>query len=328
MNTSNSVAEHLWRDRISAEISRLIPPDREPTALYAPSRYILETPGKRVRPMLVLLATEACEGNPEDAVSAALAVEVFHNFTLVHDDIMDHAATRRGRPTVHMKWDESTAILAGDLLLGESYRLLAATPSGDLRQLLHVYNTMVQRLCEGQALDKHFETRHDITPGDYLHMIDGKTGALLVCCLELGAVIANAPTAYRKALHQAGFYAGRAFQIQDDLLDLVADHEQWGKIPGGDLQEAKKTWLLLAAVERAQGDDAAFFGPVARGKGLVADAIPEARARMERMGVIQAAREAVHTYTTSALASLAILPPSSARDSLMALVERLGARLH
>jgi geranylgeranyl diphosphate synthase, type II len=310
---------------VEAGLRRVVP-DLPPEGLYAPARYALEGGGKRVRPLLVLLAARTLGATDEDALPAALAVEVFHTFTLVHDDVMDHAHTRRGRASVHAAWDEPTAMLAGDLLMGESYRLLAASPRGDLRAMLACWGEMVRRLCEGQALDKAFETDPAVSVDRYLDMIDRKTGALLACALELGGLVADGSDDDRAALRAAGHAAGRAFQIQDDLLDLTADDAAWGKPVGGDLVEGKRAFLLLRALERAEGDDAAFFHAVADRPGLDAARVPEARARMDRLGVLDDARAAVQAWTDRALAALRRLPENDARAALEHLVEGLSGR--
>jgi geranylgeranyl diphosphate synthase type II len=302
--------------------------DQEPDDLYAPIRYVLDGGGKRIRPILVLLSAQAFGADPRRALPAALAVEVFHNFTLVHDDIMDHASTRRGRPTVHSRWDEPTAILAGDLMMGESYRLLGQIEGVDTREVLAVFARMVQRLCEGQALDKAFESRQGVTVEAYRDMIYRKTGALIECALELGGIVGGAGDEQRAALREAGYHAGQAFQIQDDLLDLTADSAGWGKTIGGDLMEAKKTFLLLRAVERAEPDseDAAFFGAIVAGNALDADHIDQARERMDRLGVLSETSDTVASETESALHSLRSLPASGARSALQALVRQLAGR--
>ncbi len=313
----------------------------DPEGLYAPMRYALAAEGKRVRPLLVLLAADLY-GHADDALAPALAVEVFHTFTLVHDDIMDRAPTRRGRPTVHVRWNEPTAILAGDLLLGEATRLVAEAPRGDVAEMLRVWTTMLRRLCEGQALDMQFETDHAVTVDRYLDMIDRKTGALLACALDLGGLVGGAGAEDRAALVEAGLAIGRAFQIQDDLLDLVADSADWGKAVGGDLVEGKKTFLLLRALERADvasgapsGDDisadgpasdAAYFRRLVAAKGIAPSDVDGARARMERLGVLDDAREAVRVWTDVALGALARLPDAPSRTALVALVEQLSGR--
>ena len=326
-------AQHV--ERLRAAVNRALPTlvvQREPAALYDPVRHVLESKGKRFRPLLLLLTAEAFGAETKKALPAALAVEVFHNFTLVHDDIMDHAAERRGRPTVHVKWDESTAILCGDLLLALSYDLL--THLGTRIALDHVaavmqaYYPMVGRLCEGQTLDKVFETQPDVLVKDYLHMIDRKTGALLETAMEIGGRVGGASEGHLRVLRQTGREVGRAFQIQDDLLDLTAADARWGKTIGGDLIEGKKTFLLLRALERAEGDEQAWFRRIVTEQGLPAAQVPEARERMERLGVLGEAREAVERHSAAALAGLDELPPGAAVETLRWLIGQMQARLH
>ncbi|HET6566709.1 MAG TPA: polyprenyl synthetase family protein [Rhodothermales bacterium] len=301
---------------------------RQPAELYDPVRYVLEGGGKRFRPILLLLAAECFGVKHEQSLPAALAVEVFHNFTLVHDDIMDHAIERRARPTVHVKWDESTAILAGDFLMALSYDLLARLRTDRLPELLHVYYEMVAHLCEGQALDKAFEERSSVSVDAYLDMIDRKTGALLRACLQMGGILGDASAAEQDALRALGTNLGRAFQVQDDLLDLTADDDRWGKAIGGDLAEAKKTFLLLSALESAEGEDRAWFARIVDRHGLEPERVEEARARMERLGVLERARGAVVSYSDAALACTHALPGAAARASLQWLIRRMQERLH
>ena len=312
--------------RVDRALGALDLPDA-PAGLYGPVRYVLAGGGKRVRPALVLLAAEATggAGAAERALPAALAVEAFHNFTLVHDDIMDRAAVRRGRPTVHERWDEPTAILAGDLLMGLSYGLLAQTEGADAAALTALFYRMTARLCEGQSLDLAFEARADVTVEDYLDMIDRKTGALLVCALELGGAVGGADGAVRDGLRRAGRALGRAFQIQDDLLDLTAEGEGWGKAIGGDLVEGKKAYLALRAVELAVGEDRQWLARAVAG-GLPAEDVPEARRRMDRLGVLQDAADAVAAYVDEGERALAVLPESAAADALRRLARGLATR--
>ena len=297
-----------------------------PASLYEPVRYILSSGGKRIRPLLVLLTADAFGGERAraDALPAALAVEVFHNFTLVHDDIMDHAASRRGRATVHTRWSEPVAILAGDVMMGLSYDLLSRAGGDDGAAVLRPYHAMVRRLCEGQALDLAFETQEAVSVEEYLGMIDGKTGALLELALDVGARLGGASDDDRASLRTAGHALGRAFQIQDDLLDLTASSPGWGKTIGGDLIEGKKTFLLLQALERADGEERAWFEGALRG--LDAASVPEARARMERLGVIAEASAAVERYTRAGADALAVVPSTPAGDALRELALGLAAR--
>ena len=335
--------QHL-RERVNNALAELELRE-EPALLYDPVRYVLGGDGKRLRPVLLLLAAEVFGAETEDALPAALAVEAFHNFTLVHDDVMDRAEERRGRPAVHRRWDTGTALLAGDLLLVRAYDLLAEAAAGaetDLATLMRPFRRMARRLCEGQALDKTFETREAVSVEEYLDMIDGKTGALLSATLELGGLCGDAAPARAEALRKAGAALGRAFQIQDDLLDLTADSERWGKPVGGDLREGKKTFLLVRARERAAEDDAedarALFERAAE-SGLASGEIDEARRRMARLGVLSDARRAVARYTEAATAHLDRALPGETGDSedgrargaagtLRWLIGKMQARLH
>jgi geranylgeranyl diphosphate synthase, type II len=313
------------RARIEQQLAELQLPE-EPIELYDAVRYALEGGGKRLRPVLLLLAAEAAGGRADDAIPAALAVEIFHTFTLVHDDIMDNAAERRGRPAVHIVWNESTAILSGDFLMGLSYELLARSRTHDLAGLVHRFHRMVAAVCEGQALDDAFACREDVSVQEYLDMISRKTGALLECTMELGAIIASADSATTRLLARTGRELGRAFQIQDDLLDLTADDPGWGKTIGGDLVEAKKTFLLLHALERAGDEDRAWFERIVREGGLATDLVPEARSRMSTLGVLQDAAAAVDMHSAAAVDALTELPDSDAREALVWLTQQMASR--
>ncbi|WP_179299644.1 polyprenyl synthetase family protein [Rubrivirga marina] len=311
---------------VDAALAALDLPD-EPAGLYGPVRYVLDGGGKRIRPALVLLAAEAFGGADarDRALPAALGVEVFHNFTLVHDDIMDHASTRRGRPTVHERWDEPTAILAGDLMMGLAARLVVGAEGPDPAALAEAHYRTVARLCEGQTLDMAFEARRDVTVDEYLAMIDRKTGALLAHALEVGALVGGADAEAVGALAEAGVPLGRAFQIQDDLLDLTADPATWGKPVGGDLVEGKRTFLVLTARERAEAEDADWLGPVLDG-GLDPDRVPAVRERLAALGVLDSAAHAVARHTEAGRAALDALPPGPAADALRALALGLATR--
>ncbi len=316
----------FWRGRVTEALADAVPA-REPRELYTPARYVLEGGGKRVRPILTLLAAEIYGGRGEDAVPAAVAVEVFHNFTLVHDDIMDHADTRRGRPTVHARWDEATAILVGDLLMGLAYKHLGRLAPGVIPEAINTFSRMVASLCEGQALDMAFEQRGDVSMGQYLSMIDRKTGALLACALELGAIVAEAPAEEREPLREAGLEIGRAFQIQDDLLDLIASGDRWGKTVGGDLLEGKRTYLTVLAKSRFEGTDADLLARVFEGN-LPRDEVDQVRDAMKRTGVLNDSRDAVIFHTNAGIQHLEAAPFSPARTALVDLVRGMQRRLH
>jgi geranylgeranyl diphosphate synthase type II len=300
----------------------------EPAGLYDPTRYILDGKGKRFRPQLVLSASDLFEGDRIVALQAAVAVEVFHIFTLVHDDIMDNSPTRRGRDTIHVRWDEPTAILTGDFLLGRTMEILMAYPDDRLRQAMTVFADTVRKLCEGQIRDMAFETRQDVRLAEYLQMIDQKTSALLECSLVLGGMSGNATDADLEVLREIGHHLGRAFQIQDDLLDLTATSDAWGKPVGGDLMAAKKTWLLLQTLESASGPDRDWFEGLMLKGGATAEEIPEARRRMEALGVIESARAAVLFHSDSAARRIASLPVGTGREALDVLTQKMQQRLH
>jgi len=238
---------------------------RDPKTLYEPYRYTLSVGGKRIRPMLTFLACGLCKGDLNDAQPAALAVEILHNFTLVHDDIMDSADTRRGEPSVFKKWNENTAILSGDAMFADAYRQLsyygqnAAFSKEEYAAIHEVFSKAIITVCEGQALDMEFVERKHVKHEEYIQMIAGKTAALLSAALEMGAISAHASPQKRSELHELGYEMGIAFQIQDDYLDATADPEKFGKRPGGDIFEGKKTYLTILALERANEEQSAFI---------------------------------------------------------------------
>jgi len=220
----------------------------QPEQLYSPITYIINLGGKRIRPLLVLMATDLFGKDANNAVDAAMAIEVFHNFTLVHDDIMDNAPLRRGKATVHEKWSTNTAILSGDVMMVEANKNLAKVNPVYLKDVLDTFNATAQGVCEGQQMDMEFEDRDDVTIEEYLDMIRLKTAVLLGGALKLGAIIADANAEDADLLYQFGENIGIAFQLQDDILDVYADPEKFGKQVGGDIIANKKTFLLLKAL--------------------------------------------------------------------------------
>lgn len=225
--------------------------NRQPDSLYAPQRYILGMGGKRLRPVLALMAAEALGTKAEVALPAAHAVERFHNFSLIHDDIMDEAPVRRGKPTVHMQWGLNTAILSGDALLVMAYEALRGLPAEALPQALKVFNRTALEVCEGQQWDMEFETQDQVHEGQYLQMIRYKTSVLLGCALELGAAAVSAPTEIASALYAFGLELGTSFQIHDDILDAFGNPEEVGKQVGGDIRSNKKTLLYLHLMDHS-----------------------------------------------------------------------------
>ena len=224
---------------------------KEPQGLYAPIAYALSSGGKRLRMQLVLAGCRLVGGNEQDALPFAEAIEVFHNFTLLHDDVMDRADVRRGKPTVHVKWNDNTAILSGDQMLIEAYHLLEGVPEQYLPQLFRLFTKTATEICEGQQYDVDFEQRDDVQISDYIEMIRLKTSVLLAAALQGGAIIGGATEAQQEALYNYGIHLGMAFQIQDDLLDCFGDSDTFGKAIGGDISCNKKTYLLLSARDNA-----------------------------------------------------------------------------
>jgi geranylgeranyl diphosphate synthase type II len=235
---------------IEKEIAQLDFP-LTPSNLYDPLRYFMQLGGKRMRPILTLLGAELFGEKKENAINAALSVETFHNFSLIHDDIMDEAPLRRNQSTVHEKWNQNIAILSGDVLFVKAFQLLAKHDSKHLSYLLDLFNKTALEVCEGQQMDMDFETRTDVSIDEYIEMIRLKTSVLLGCALEMGAIIANASENDKRHLYEFGQNIGIAFQIQDDILDLYADPEKFGKQVGGDVISNKKTLLNLKAIELA-----------------------------------------------------------------------------
>ena len=290
---------------VEREIGRLPLENTEPRGLYAPIRYILEDGGKRIRPLLCLMGADLYGGEPEKAIPAAVAVEVFHNFTLLHDDIMDKAPIRRGRPTVHLKWSESGAILSGDAMVILAYRILSDGAAGygaqKLTELLAVFNRAAMEVCQGQQYDMDFETSdRDVSREEYIGMIRLKTSVLLAAALEMGAIVGGASPAEREALYEFGVNLGLAFQIQDDLLDTYGDAATFGKTIGGDIAVGKKTFLHITAMAAASADQrAAILAP-----GDIAGKLPRVRGIYDALGVRSAAEAAIAEYFDKALTAL------------------------
>lgn len=225
--------------------------DGAPPELYRPISYILDLGGKRMRPVLLLMGCELFGGKPEDALEAALAIEVFHNFTLVHDDIMDKAPIRRGSPTIHQKWNDNIAILSGDTMFALAYKYLQSLKPEHLKPALDVFTQTAIQVCEGQQFDMNFEDRKDVSLDQYLEMIRLKTAVLLGASLMIGAIIGGAGQKEQEKIYLFGVNLGLAFQLKDDLLDLYSDEKEFGKQTGGDVLAGKKTYLYLKAMEEA-----------------------------------------------------------------------------
>ncbi len=272
----------------------------EPAGLYDPMHYIMALGGKRLRPVLTLIATSAFGAAKEEALDAALAIEVFHNFTLVHDDIMDEAPLRRGKSTVHHKWDVNTGILSGDAMLIYAYQLLESYPESVFKSLMTVFSQTAREVCEGQQYDIDFERRDDVTLPEYLTMITYKTAVLVAAAMKMGAIIAQASETNQEHSYAFGKNLGIAFQIQDDYLDAFGDPKTFGKQVGGDIIENKKTYLYLKAKELASGDRAMELDQLFSVKPKnPAEKIKRVMEIYRETGAADATREAISDYTNS-----------------------------
>ena len=317
---------------------------REPYGLYEPIEYTLAAGGKRVRPQLAMIASQLFGGKDEDVLPAALALEVFHNFTLLHDDVMDKADVRRGRPTVHVKWNENTAILSGDQMLIEAYKLLSSVPADKLPKVLQLFNKMATEICEGQQYDVDFESQEHVTIDEYLKMIRLKTSVLLANALQTGAYIAGADEQAQEALYQFGINIGLAFQIQDDILDVWGDPKTFGKAVGGDICCNKKTFVYLEAMRllgdeamRREGDEAMRREAMRREARELkhwysqvlednTEKIAAVKEIFERLGVRPRCELVVDDYTNKALELLNTLPQNVATEQLRQLANKLTTR--
>ena len=314
MDINNEIAKLNWK--------------REPYGLYEPIEYTLAAGGKRVRPQLAMIACQMFGGKEEEVLPAALALEVFHNFTLLHDDVMDKADVRRGRATVHVKWNENTAILSGDQMLIEAYKLLAGVPTDKLSNVLQLFNKMATEICEGQQYDVDFESQEQVAVEEYLKMIRLKTSVLLATALQIGGYIAGANEEQQEALYQFGINVGLGFQIQDDILDVWGDPETFGKAVGGDISCNKKTFVYLEAMKRL-GDEAIgnelqqWYSQVLEDNTTKIAAVKEI---FEQLDVRTACEKVVEDYTQKALALLNQLPQNAATEQLRQLANKLNTR--
>lgn len=273
----------------------------QPAGLYDPIRYTLDCGGKRLRPVLVLSACEAMGGEPMSAIHQAIAIEMFHNFTLLHDDVMDNADVRRGRPTVHKKWNEETAILSGDAMLTTSTMLLAIKAGDKLATALDLFNGTAMNIYEGQQYDMDFETRLDVSVEEYIEMIRLKTSVLLGCACGMGALMAGADFESQVAFFNYGVNLGLAFQLQDDYLDTYGNPETFGKAIGGDILNDKKTWLLIMALnEDKTGTVKTLIGDNSNQQ----EKIEKVRAIYNSLGLPDRIHELIRAYIDSAIACL------------------------
>lgn len=299
---------------------------QHPFNLYEPIRYIMNLGGKRIRPVMVLMASELFNDDIEIAIDAALAIETFHNFTLVHDDIMDNAPLRRGSQTVHEKWGNNNAILSGDVMMVESNKHLSKVNINVLKSVLDTFNATAQGVCEGQQLDMEFEQRRDVNISEYLEMIRLKTAVLLGGAMKLGAIVGGATENNANLLYKFGENLGIAFQIQDDILDVYGNPEKFGKQVGGDIMANKKTFLHLNALSMAQHDEADV---------LVAENLsPEAKVKgvttiYDKYNIKQLATAEMEKHLDLANEALtAVEVADDKKDNFRALVQQILEREH
>ena len=303
----------------------VIPYPSQPNQLYEPIAYHMALGGKRVRPVLTLMACDAMGGDPSNAIDVAVGLEMFHNFTLLHDDVMDNADVRRGKPTVHRRWNDNTAILSGDTMLTIATQYIARSANW---QCVDLFNKTAIEIYEGQQWDMDYEDRNDVTVDEYIMMIRLKTSVLLGCALKMGALIADADITEADLLYQAGVNMGLAFQLRDDVLDVWGDPETFGKEIGGDIMNNKKTFLLINAMQLAKGDDADELrhwlnDPYATRD----DKVKGVTALYERLGVRQLAEDAITHYNDLAVAAFNRVKMSDDdKQAFVTLANRLSGR--
>ena len=303
----------------------VIPYPDQPRRLYEPIAYHMALGGKRVRPVLTLMACDAMGGDTATAIDAALGIEMFHNFTLLHDDVMDNADVRRGKTTVHRRWNANTAILSGDTMLTLATQFIARTSN---QAVMDLFNKTAIEIYEGQQWDMDFEVRNDVTVEEYINMIRLKTSVLLGCALKTGALVAGAGEKDADTLYEAGVNMGLAFQLRDDVLDVWGDPETFGKEIGGDIMNNKKTYLLISTMQKAKGDDADELrhwlnDPYATRD----DKVAGVTALYERLGVRDMAEVAIADYNDRAIAAFNKVAMSDEdKAAFIALSNKLAGR--
>ena len=315
------------RDIIEKHI-RQLELSNPPAELYEPISYTLNSNGKRIRPVLTLLACQMFSEKIDDAILPALGFEVFHNFTLLHDDIMDNAPVRRGLPTVHEKWNANTAILSGDAMMVEAYKLICKAPDRSLRDVLAVFSETAVGVCEGQMFDMQFEERADVLEEEYLEMIRLKTSVLLAGALKAGALIGGASQKQANLLYEFGINLGLAFQLKDDWLDVYSDPKVFGKKTGGDIVENKKTYLLIKALEKAEGDIVSDLKRLIDIEEFVEEEkIESVKGIYNKLGIGELTQQKVQEYIKKAFSCLKQVDiPDRKKDSLIELGEYLLSR--
>jgi geranylgeranyl diphosphate synthase type II len=314
-----------YRAHFIAYLEQYNSASKQPNHLYDPIQYILRLGGKRLRPTLTLMTADAFGGDISDALNAALAIEVFHNFSLIHDDIMDNAPLRRGQQTVHEKWDLNTGILSGDAMLILAYQLFEPYSATQFQDLTTLFSQTALEVCEGQQYDIDFENRFDVSISDYIKMIEYKTAVLVGAAMQMGAIVSGASKADQKTIYDFGRYLGIAFQLQDDYLDAFGDPKIFGKQVGGDILENKKTFLFLKAMELGSKDCQSqlvqLFGTSQQDPATKIEATLQF---FENSGAAKATKQAMEQYTNMALECLSDLPIS---DPMKQMLQNFGLQL-
>lgn len=304
-----------------------MPLDRQPASLYEPIKYVLSLGGKRIRPVLLLMAYELYHEDTDSVLSTALGLETYHNYTLLHDDVMDRADVRRGKPTVHKVWNENAAILSGDAMLVLAYRLMAEAAPRHLKAVMDLFTETALEIGEGQQMDLEFETRDDVREEEYIEMIRLKTSVLLACALKLGALQADAPAADANRLYHFGEQLGLAFQLQDDLLDVYGDFKTFGKKIGGDILEGKKTFMLINALRLADSEQRKALDYWLATATEPEKKIAAVTELYNQIGVRQLAEAKIHSCFEAALACLdEVALPSERKEYLRSLALSLLGR--
>ena len=302
-----------------------LPYDRKPASLYDPVKYVLSLGGKRIRPVLMLLGYNLWREHPEDILMPACGVETYHNYTLLHDDLMDNADMRRGHQTVHRRWDANKAILSGDSMLVLAYQRVTQVPDSKLRQVLDLFTVTALEIGEGQEYDMSFETRNDVTEDEYIEMIRLKTSVLLACALKMGAILADAPQEDKERLYRLGEQVGLAFQLQDDLLDVYGDPKVFGKAIGGDITSNKKTYMLINAYNRANDSQRAELSRWILAKDFDrAEKVAAVTRLYDEIGIRQLCEEKINYYFELARQTLReVNVPADCKQCLSAYMDEL-----